>query len=86
VYAAVLVVCYYGFFLSNPRRHGIAGARAIFPQGGGGSADGAGGGRGWLNAAQCSLVGSFLRQSGLKQVLTEGERYMMTFLPMLSFR
>jgi hypothetical protein len=35
--------------------------------------------------AQLTLTWSFLKQGVLKQILTEGERYVMTFFPVLSF-
>ncbi|CAG0894040.1 unnamed protein product [Cyprideis torosa] len=39
----------------------------------------------FLDPAQCSLVLSFFRQGILKQLLTEGERYMMTVFALLTF-
>lgn len=44
-----------------------------------------GGEKMWLDSRQVSLVSSFWRQGVLKQLLTEGERYLMTVLQLLSF-
>ncbi|XP_071784262.1 man(5)GlcNAc(2)-PP-dolichol translocation protein RFT1-like [Asterias amurensis] len=39
----------------------------------------------WINPQQAYLTLSFFKQGFLKQILTEGERYIMTFFDMLSF-
>lgn len=38
-----------------------------------------------LDARLCVLTGSFVRQCAVKQVLTEGERYVMSVLPLMTF-
>lgn len=38
-----------------------------------------------MNQDLCILSYSFLKQSVVKQILTEGERYVMTMSPVLTF-
>jgi oligosaccharide translocation protein RFT1 len=100
-YGVTLAGGYFVYFLSDPKAHGMASASDFFPAPVGATSataaartstdkktDGvvvtAAPAR-WVNARLLTLTGSFVRQSLLKQLLTEGERYIMTFLPVMSF-
>ncbi|KAM6256727.1 man(5)GlcNAc(2)-PP-dolichol translocation protein RFT1 isoform 1-T1 [Porphyrio hochstetteri] len=84
LYVSVLVMCYvfyFVMFLGSPeatkKSFPIARMKALLPN--------------WVedetfvNWKEARLTWSFFKQSFLKQILTEGERYVMTFLNVLNF-
>eukprot|EP00042_Codosiga_hollandica_P030797 m.181113 g.181113 ORF g.181113 m.181113 type:complete len:538 (+) comp53461_c0_seq4:79-1692(+) len=82
LYAVVLNAVYIAYFLLFPQSHNglLRSYRSFLPQ----SIEG----QWWFRstgAAVVPLVAGFLKQSVLKQLLTEGERFMMTFLRILTF-
>lgn len=84
VYTGFLVLCYVGYFL---RFLGSGEAqRKLFPiHHIGDLLPSRVDGEPWLDWSLARLTWSFFKQSFLKQILTEGERYVMTFLNVLSF-
>ncbi|XP_057342497.1 protein RFT1 homolog isoform X8 [Manis pentadactyla] len=84
-YTAALVLCYVGYFtklLGSPqsaKQQALPVSRMadVLPS--------IGRGRAFLNWKEAKLTWSFFKQSFLKQILTEGERYVMTFLNVLNF-
>ncbi|KAM5279974.1 man(5)GlcNAc(2)-PP-dolichol translocation protein RFT1 isoform 3-T3 [Ctenodactylus gundi] len=84
-YAAVLVLCYVLYFtklLSSPesvKQYTLPVSRIadLLPS--------VTGSRAFINWKEAKLTWSFFKQSFLKQILTEGERYMMTFFNVLNF-
>lgn len=84
VYTLALVSFYYGYFIwylgtiqKKQDDFPIKSIRDFFPK--------IHQGKTWINYTLAKLTGSFLIQSGLKQILTEGERYVMTMFDVLSF-
>nr|XP_036850766.1 protein RFT1 homolog isoform X5 [Manis javanica] len=84
-YTAALVLCYVGYFtklLGSPqsaKQQALPVSRMadVLPS--------IGRSRAFLNWKEAKLAWSFFKQSFLKQILTEGERYVMTFLNVLNF-
>ncbi|XP_004864410.1 protein RFT1 homolog isoform X4 [Heterocephalus glaber] len=84
-YTAVLVLCYVFYFtklLSSPesiRQQTLPVSRItdLLPS--------VTGSRAFVNWKEAKLTWSFFKQSFLKQILTEGERYVMTFFNILNF-
>ncbi|XP_075403635.1 man(5)GlcNAc(2)-PP-dolichol translocation protein RFT1 isoform X3 [Tenrec ecaudatus] len=84
-YAVVLLLCYVIYFaklLGSPesaQQHSLPVSRMmdVLP-----SVTGRGA---FVNRDEAKLTWSFFKQSFLKQILTEGERYVMTFLNVLNF-
>ncbi|XP_055985488.1 protein RFT1 homolog [Sorex fumeus] len=83
-YTAVLVLCYVLYFTKllgspEPSRHTlpVSTMTALLPSI---TRSGA-----FINWTEAKLTWSFFKQSFLKQILTEGERYVMTFLNVLNF-
>uniref|UniRef100_A0A3Q3BMK6 Protein RFT1 homolog n=1 Tax=Kryptolebias marmoratus TaxID=37003 RepID=A0A3Q3BMK6_KRYMA len=80
VYTGFLVLCYVVYFLrflgskeAAKRSFPLRGAADLLPS------------RPLVDWSLARLTWSFFKQSFLKQILTEGERYVMTFLNVLSF-
>jgi oligosaccharide translocation protein RFT1 len=85
-YSAALLAVYLAYLLRPSQLQeafgssGTAAARRLFPA----AVAGVGAAPPPLRPAQVTLVLSFLKQGVLKHVLTEGERFAMTFLPILT--
>ncbi|XP_056130858.1 protein RFT1 homolog [Lampris incognitus] len=84
VYTGFLVLCYVVFFCrflgsedANQKCFPLRGVGELLPH----RADQ----EPWTDWTLTKLTWSFFKQSFLKQILTEGERYVMTFLNVLSF-
>ncbi|NXH19833.1 RFT1 protein, partial [Bucco capensis] len=84
VYVSVLVMCYvisFAMFLGSPEARKesfpVPRMKALLPN--------LVKGETFVNWNEARLTWSFFKQSFLKQILTEGERYVMTFLNVLSF-
>ncbi|XP_061785694.2 man(5)GlcNAc(2)-PP-dolichol translocation protein RFT1 [Nerophis lumbriciformis] len=84
LYTGVLVLCYVGYFLrflpseeAIKSRFPLRSVRDLIPHPAHGEP--------LLDWTVARLTWSFFKQSFLKQILTEGERYVMTFLNVLSF-
>ncbi|XP_064523915.1 protein RFT1 homolog isoform X2 [Pseudopipra pipra] len=84
LYATVLVMCYVTYFvmfLGSPeatkKSFPVARVKALFPNFVEDET--------FVNWKEARLTWSFFKQSFLKQILTEGERYVMTFLNVLNF-
>ncbi|NXS10196.1 RFT1 protein, partial [Neodrepanis coruscans] len=84
LYASVLVMCYviyFVMFLGSPeatkKSFPVARVKALLPNFVEDEA--------FVNWREARLTWSFFKQSFLKQILTEGERYVMTFLNVLNF-
>uniref|UniRef100_A0A8D2QQ80 Protein RFT1 homolog n=1 Tax=Zosterops lateralis melanops TaxID=1220523 RepID=A0A8D2QQ80_ZOSLA len=80
LYVSVLVMCYviyFVMFLGSPeatkKSFPVARVKALLPS------------FTFVNWKEARLTWSFFKQSFLKQILTEGERYVMTFLNVLNF-
>uniref|UniRef100_A0A8D0EMW4 Protein RFT1 homolog n=1 Tax=Strix occidentalis caurina TaxID=311401 RepID=A0A8D0EMW4_STROC len=80
LYASVLVICYviyFVMFLGSPeatkKSFPVTRVKALLPN------------LTFVNWKEARLTWSFFKQSFLKQILTEGERYVMTFLNVLNF-
>lgn len=84
VYTGFLVLCYAVYFIrflrskeSARKNFPLCRTRDLLPS----RTDG----EPWIDRTLARLTWSFFKQSFLKQILTEGERYVMTFLNVLSF-
>ncbi|NXI68645.1 RFT1 protein, partial [Anseranas semipalmata] len=84
LYTSVLVMCYvihFVMFLGSPeatkKSFPVARMKALLPK--------LVEDESFLNWKEARLTWSFFKQSFLKQILTEGERYVMTFLNVLNF-
>ncbi|XP_029947288.1 protein RFT1 homolog [Salarias fasciatus] len=84
VYTGFLVLCYAVYFIrflgskeSAKKKFPLCRARDLLPS----RTDA----EPWIDWTLARLTWSFFKQSFLKQILTEGERYVMTFLNVLSF-
>nr|XP_027323701.2 protein RFT1 homolog isoform X1 [Anas platyrhynchos] len=84
LYTSVLVMCYiiyFGMFLGSPeatkKSFPVTRMKALLPK--------VVEDETFLNWKEARLTWSFFKQSFLKQILTEGERYVMTFLNVLNF-
>nr|XP_057911379.1 protein RFT1 homolog [Doryrhamphus excisus] len=84
VYTGVLVLCYAGYFLrflgseeATKRDFPLRSVGDLLPHRANGEP--------LVDGSVARLTWSFFKQSFLKQILTEGERYVMTFLNVLSF-
>ncbi|XP_054639424.1 protein RFT1 homolog isoform X2 [Dunckerocampus dactyliophorus] len=84
VYTGVLVLCYAGYFLrflgseeASKRDFPLRSVGDLLPHKASGEP--------LVDWSVARLTWSFFKQSFLKQILTEGERYVMTFLNVLSF-
>ncbi|XP_068171877.1 man(5)GlcNAc(2)-PP-dolichol translocation protein RFT1 [Antennarius striatus] len=84
VYTGLLVLCYAGYFIrflgseeASKKNFPLHSAGELLPR----RADG----EPMIDWALARLTWSFFKQSFLKQILTEGERYVMTFFNVLSF-
>ncbi|XP_072203757.1 man(5)GlcNAc(2)-PP-dolichol translocation protein RFT1 [Excalfactoria chinensis] len=84
LYTSVLVLCYvvyFAKFLGSPeatkKSFPITRMKGLLPNW---MAD-----KAFLNWKEARLTWSFFKQSFLKQILTEGERYVMTFLNVINF-
>ncbi|XP_062321271.1 protein RFT1 homolog [Osmerus eperlanus] len=84
VYTGFLVLCYFGYFLhflgSGEAQRKAFPLRCI-----GDLLPSRVNEEPWVDWTLAKLTWSFFKQSFLKQILTEGERYVMTFLNVLSF-
>ncbi|CAN9511676.1 unnamed protein product [Ophioblennius macclurei] len=83
-YTGFLVLCYAVYFIrflgskeSAKKKFPLCRARDLLPSRTDGEL--------WIDWTLARLTWSFFKQSFLKQILTEGERYVMTFLNVLSF-
>ncbi|KYO46395.1 RFT1-like protein [Alligator mississippiensis] len=84
LYTSVLVLCYVIYFMkflgspeATKKSFPVSRMTALLPN--------LDGDRTFVNWNEAKLTWSFFKQSFLKQILTEGERYVMTFLNVLNF-